>query len=206
MWEPLQRRKANGAEMPQVLSPINRLPHKAGPHKAGCLRSLLRNRMIRMRDAVVGIDVDQVWLVLGHLCLGQADEGGDDHQVARGHAARGATVHGDDARALFRTQRVRDEAFAVADVPGVDLLVLADTRGIEQVAVDGDRTFVVQLGVSHRGPVDLALEHVEVHGGLWSLAVTKTPILTEGCPLRRMGFLCRCALWGTALRNASPRS
>src|SRR3546814_11038131 len=35
------------------------------------------------------------------------------------------------------------------------------SRRIQQQAVDRDRAFVVQLGMGHRGTVDLGLEHVQ---------------------------------------------
>ena len=116
-----------------------------------------------MRDDLVCVHVHQGRLELLDLGIGQLGERGNDDQVARLCAVRGAAVHRNDAGAFFGAQRVGDEALAVVDVPRVDLLVLADARGIEQRAVDGDGAFVVELGVSHRGTVDLALEHVQVH-------------------------------------------
>ena len=62
-----------------------------------------------------------------------------------------------------------DQALAVGDVPDVDLLVLADAGDVEQLAVDGARTFVVQLGVRDVRAVDFRLEQGEVHRGLRSV-------------------------------------
>ena len=73
-----------------------------------------------------------------------------------------------DAGTFFRTQRIGDEALAVVDIPGMDLLVLANARSIEQQAVDSDRAFVVQLGVGDCGPMNLGLQHIQLHDVLSS--------------------------------------
>ena len=46
----------------------------------------------------------------------------------------------------------------------LDLLVRQDARRIQQVAVDGDRAFVVEIGLGHRGAVQLGLHHGQQHG------------------------------------------
>src|SRR5690606_34616274 len=90
--------------------------------------------------------------------------------------ARGAAIDRNDARTLFGPQRIGDETLATVDVPGVDLLVLADARGIQQHAVDRDRTLVVQLGVGHGGAMDLGLEHVQVHDVLFQQELRKAAL------------------------------
>ena len=59
------------------------------------------------------------------------------------------------ARAALAGDRVGLEAGAVVDVHDVDLLVLEDVGGLQQVRVDRDRPDVVQVAVGDRRPVDL---------------------------------------------------
>ncbi len=59
--------------------------------------------------------------------------------------------------------RVGLKARAVVDVDHVNLLVLEDVGGLQQVGVDRDRPDVVQVAVGDRGPVDLGLEHHALH-------------------------------------------
>ena len=60
--------------------------------------------------------------------------------------------------AFLATDRVGHETLAVVDVEDVDLLVLADAGNIQQAPVDRARPFVMQFGMHHRGPIDLALK------------------------------------------------
>ena len=69
------------------------------------------------------------------------------------------------SRAALAGDRVGLEAGAVVDVDDVDLLVLADVGGLEQIAVDRDRADVVQVAVGDGRAVDLGLQHRAVHGG-----------------------------------------
>ena len=81
------------------------------------------------------------------------------------------------ARAALAGDRVGLEAGAVVDVDDVDLLVLEDVGGLEQVGVDRDRADVVQVAVGDRGAVDLRLEHHALHvaiaspSALWAWCV-----------------------------------
>ena len=82
------------------------------------------------------------------------------------------------ARAALAGDRVGLEAGAVVDVDDVDLLVLADVGGLEQVGVDRDRADVVQVAVGHRRAVDLGLQHRALHARAPGLAVGSW---TEAC-------------------------
>src|SRR3546814_14819292 len=62
----------------------------------------------------------------------QLRERGDDDDVTGLRTARGTAVDRDDPGAFLGAQRIGDETLACVDVPGVDLLVLADTRRIQQ--------------------------------------------------------------------------
>ena len=59
--------------------------------------------------------------------------------------------------------RVGLKARAVVDVHDVDLLVLEDVGGLQQVGVDRDRADVVQVAIGDGRPVDLRLEHHALH-------------------------------------------
>jgi len=97
--------------------------------------------------------------------LGHLGEGRDDEQVAHAGAACGRAVHRDHAAAALALDGVGDEAFAVVDVPDVNLFVFADVGGVEQVFVDGAGAFVVQFALRGGHAVDLGLEQGAVHGG-----------------------------------------
>src|SRR5690606_4162348 len=78
-------------------------------------------------------------------------------------AVRGRAVDRDHAAAVLAADGVGDEALAVVHVVDVHLLVLADAGDVEQPPIDGARALVMELGMGHGGPVDLGLEHVQVH-------------------------------------------
>ena len=67
------------------------------------------------------------------------------------------------ARSSLSGDRVGLEARAVVDVDDMDLLVLEDVRGLQQIGVDRDRPDVVQVAIGDRRPVDLGLEHHALH-------------------------------------------
>ena len=69
----------------------------------------------------------------------------------------------DLARAPLAGDRVGLKARAVVDVDHVNLLVLEDVGGLQQVGVDRDRADVVQVAVGDRRAVDLGLEHHALH-------------------------------------------
>jgi hypothetical protein len=62
-------------------------------------------------------------------------------------------VHGDDPRAGLGADRVGREALAAGDVVDLDLLVLEDAGELQQVGIDRARALVIELCVSHAGPV-----------------------------------------------------
>ena len=116
-------------------------------------------------DAVVAIHEHHLGPVATGLGLFEVAEGGQDHDVARGHEVGRGTVDADHTRARRADEGVGAEAVAVADVPDVDLLVLEDAGGLHQIGVDGDRTLVVEVGLGDGGTVDLAQEHASAHVG-----------------------------------------
>ncbi len=123
----------------------------------------------RGQDPVVGVDEDDVRLELlglGGVHLAVADQ---DHDVAGVDQAGGGTVDADHAAAALAGDRVGLDPRAVGDVDDVDELAGQQVGGVEEVLVDGDRADVVQIGLGHGGPVDLALHHGPQHQLLPSL-------------------------------------
>ena len=93
-----------------------------------------------------------------HFFLRELREARDDDEVADAGAARRRAVDRNHPGPTLTANRVGDETLAIVDVPDVDLFVLRDVGGFEQVLVDGARAFVMQLAMRDDGAVDLGLE------------------------------------------------
>jgi hypothetical protein len=130
------------------------LEKKAG---SGRFHLLRRDMRAQLDLAVVLVHEHQLRLVRGDFAGFQLHEGSDDYQVALGGTARGRAVHGNHAAATLALDGVGGEAFAVVDVPDVDLLEFADAGSFQQVFVDGAGAFVVQFAVGNGGAMDLAI-------------------------------------------------
>jgi hypothetical protein len=85
----------------------------------------------------VGVHKHQLRFVRGHLVFMYLCKRRDDDQVARRCTPRRRSVDRDHAAAPLALDGVGDEAFAVVDVPDVNLLVLGDVGCVQQVFVDG---------------------------------------------------------------------
>ena len=131
-----------------------------------------------------GLDVDDGRLVLAQLGAVVLRVGDDDDRVAAVHEAGGGPVDLHRARAALAGDRVGLEAGAVVDVDDVDLLVLEDVGGLEQVGVDGDRADVVQVAVGHRRPVDLGLQHRSLHQRLPGVPLRMSLSIRRTSPTR----------------------
>ena len=89
--------------------------------------------------------------------------GDEDHEVAGVHQVRRGAVDADHAAAALAGDDVGLQPRAVGDVDDRDLLARQQVGGLHQVLVDGHRADVVQVGLRHRGPVDLGLQHRAEH-------------------------------------------
>ncbi len=66
------------------------------------------------------------------------------------------------ARGNYR-EYLQGEAFAIVDVPDVDLFVLGNVGGLEQVFINGAGAFVVQFTVGDADAMDLGFEQGTEH-------------------------------------------
>src|SRR5215210_984444 len=122
-----------------------------------------RHLVVYGHDPVVAGHVDDPRTVIGQLDLVVAAVGEQDHGVAAGHHSRRRAVELHLAGAALARDRVRGQPGPVVYVEHLDLLVLGDVGGLEQIEVDGHRSDVVQVAIGHRRPVDLRLQHHALH-------------------------------------------
>lgn len=100
------------------------------------------------------IHQDHDRLMIRHLFFRQADEAGDDDDVAFFGEMGGGAVDTDRRRAPGSGEGVGFEAVAVGDVPDVDVLVGPDIGGFQEVFVDGDAALVMEVRVRHRNSMN----------------------------------------------------
>jgi hypothetical protein len=103
---------------------------------------------------VLLIHKHQLRLMGGHLVFMHLCERRNDQQVTHTGAACGRAVDRNHARATLAFDGVGDEAFAVVDVPDVDLFVLTNVGGVQQVFIDGAGALVMELALN---PIELIL-------------------------------------------------
>ncbi len=82
---------------------------------------------------------------------------GDNQNIADAGAVRGGAVNGDDPGAPLGGNGVGGETVAVGDVPEVNSFILQNTGRIQEVLVNGARTFIVQVRLRDFYAVELAL-------------------------------------------------
>src|SRR3546814_12886890 len=90
--------------------------------------------------------------------------GADDHAITNARALRRSAIYRDDAGAGLGTDRIRRETLAVGDVVDLDLFVLEDVGEFEQLGIDRAGPFVVEFSVGHTSTMQLAFQHVQLHG------------------------------------------
>ena len=127
------------------------------------LDELDRNGVARVAQPVVLIHVHQFRLEAGQLLVLQHRVRADDDDIAGIGLVGGGTVHGNNAGAGLGADRVGRETLPVVNVIDLDLLVLADIRGIQQMPVDRHRPLVVQLRMGHADAVQFRSEQYSLH-------------------------------------------
>ena len=127
-------------------------------------RSLRRHMVAQAHLLVVFIYKHQLWLMANHMVFMHLRERRNDQQLAHAGTTCGRAVDRNHARAAFAFDGVGDEAFAVVDVPDVDLFVLTNVGGVQQVFVDGAGAFVMELALGGGDAVDFGFEQGAKHG------------------------------------------
>ena len=79
-------------------------------------------------------------------------------------ALRAAAPSRPNRRPRRRLDCVCGEAFTIIDVVNIDLFERHDASTAQEVSVDRDRSFVVQITLGHRCAVQFRFEHRQVHG------------------------------------------
>ena len=97
---------------------------------------------------VVFIHKHQLRFMAGHLVFVHLRERRNDQQVTHAGAACGRNVDRNHVRATLAFDGVGDEAFAVVDVPDVDVFVLTNVGGVEQVFIDCAGAFIMQFAMT----------------------------------------------------------
>ena len=88
----------------------------------------------------------------------------NDEQVAHRSTARRRAIHRNHAAAALALDGIGDKALTVVDVPDVDLLVLGNIGGIQQIFIDRAGALVVQLTLRGLDPVNLGFQKRAEHG------------------------------------------
>ena len=105
-------------------------------------------------DLVVGVDEDHLGLMAGEFFFCQGHETGDNDDIALLGQVSRSPVDADGGRAAWGRQGIGFEAVAVGDVPNMDVFMRKDIRSLEQIEVDRNAAFVMQVGVGDRGSMN----------------------------------------------------
>ena len=89
--------------------------------------------------------------------------GADDQLVADAGLAGRRAIEADHAGAALAFDDIGREAFAVVDVVDLDTFVEQQARRIDQILVDRDRAFIMEIALRNGGAVHFAFEHREKH-------------------------------------------
>jgi len=110
-------------------------------------------------NVVVGIHEDDDGLVIARLGFGEVAECGDNDNVARMHEVGGRSIDADDATAAGPLHRIGRQPGTPGDIPDMDFLEGQNVSRFEQVEVEREAPFVVQVGLGDGQPMQLRLEH-----------------------------------------------
>ena len=105
-------------------------------------------------------------LVLASFFRSQRAVTHDDHFVARTSAASGSAVETNDTAAGFTGNGICRKSLAVVDVDDVDFFFFSNAACLQKIAVDGNRSDVVEFGLRDGGAMNFRLEHLNLHGFL----------------------------------------
>ena len=135
-------------------------------------------------SAGVIIGIVLIFLLLGYLVyallhaeaffIWHGNEAGDDDNIADAGAVGRRTVNGNNSRTAFCRDGISGETLAVGDIPDINGFVFENTGCVKKILVNGARTFIVQVRMSHFHAVEFALQHRANHNFyLSTLSLTK---------------------------------
>ena len=119
--------------------------------------------MAQLDLLVLFVDEDQLRLVLGHVFLVNLGKSRNDEQIAHAGATCCGAVDGNHAAATLALDSVGHKAFAVVDIPDMDLFVFGNIGSVQQVFINGAGAFVVQLALGGLDAVNLGLQQGAEH-------------------------------------------
>ena len=117
----------------------------------------LLDRRVDPLDAVALVDVDDDRAEAARILFRVVGVGQDEDDVAGMDQAGGGAVDAAFAAAACAGEGVGGEPVAVIDVQDVDLLVLDDVGGFQELRVEGDAAHIVEVSFGDRHSVNLAL-------------------------------------------------
>ena len=130
---------------------------KAG---SGCLNG---DSVSGADDMVVLIEVDEPGFVIQQFRFTVLAIGADNDPVTYSCLVGCCTINGDDPGTGFCPDCIGGKTFSVAQIIDLDLFVFANACCIEQVAVDGAGSLIVELCMGYAGAVEFGFEHQGVH-------------------------------------------
>ena len=103
---------------------------------------------------IFAVDMDDLRVMVTDRRLIVICIGANDDQVAGFDKMRCRTVDTNRSTPRRSADRVSDQSVPIVDVINMDLLMLHDIRGNHQFVIDGDTSFIVELGVGDSSTVD----------------------------------------------------
>ena len=104
---------------------------------------------------------------------GHVSVGNDDEDISDLAATRGGSVQSNDATAACTGDDVSLDAFTVVVVDDLHALSLDHARGIHQVHVNGDGSYVIEVGFRHTALMNLASVSLNQHIGCVSIMLRR---------------------------------
>lgn len=114
-------------------------------------------------DMILRIDVHHVRPEGAGFCIINDRVRNDNHQVPRGDEMSSSPVDAYNARAPLTLDDVRVQTAAVRDVHDRHLLAGQNIRGIEEISIDRQGSYVVQVRVRDCRAVNLPGKHRSEH-------------------------------------------
>ena len=136
--------------------------------------NLYRNRFRGTFHFVVAFKIGDVGSPGASFFIWYGNEAGDDDNIADAGAVGRRTVNRNNSRTTFCCDCIGGETLAVGYIPDINGLVFENTGCVKKILVNGARTFIVQVRMSHFHAVEFALQHRANHNFyLSTLSLTK---------------------------------